>query len=328
MLKPIVVVGSINIDLVAITRHIPRAGETVAGLTFQTFPGGKGANQAVAAARLGASVRMIGNIGSDSFGAELRKDLENARVDVSAVSQVPMASGVALITTDAKGENAITVVSGANRALTPADVETNISLIRSAGVLLTQLEIPLETVECLAMIARREGIPLILDPAPAQLLPPSLLQNVDWLTPNETETCFLLGRGCHQISDTELEHLADSVLQLGSRNVILKLGGRGSYLAMSDGSRELIPAYEVNAVDTTAAGDAFNGAFAIGLVEGKSAVASARYASAIAAISVTRWGAQPSMPTRDEVEHFLREKLTSDTMKPEASHPKEANAEA
>jgi ribokinase len=321
MSKRIVIVGSINLDLVAVTGRIPRAGETVAGSAFQTFPGGKGANQAVAAARLGASVTMIGKVGSDNFGAELRESLEDAGVDISTVSRVSGSSGVALITTDTKGENAITVVAGANHTLTPSDVESQISVIRKAGVVLTQLEIPLDTVECLSKIASREDIPLILDPAPARLLPSALLNNVSWLTPNETETCLLLGQPDYQVSQRDLPQLADAILKLGSRNVILKLGNRGSYLAMSDGCSELIPAYDVNAVDTTAAGDAFNGAFAVGLVEGKSPAESARFASAVAAISVTRSGAQPSMPTRNDVEQFLHKNLVMDANELQTSYP-------
>jgi len=318
--KRIVVVGSINLDLVATTRHIPRAGETVAGSGFQTFPGGKGANQAVAAARVGASVCMIGKVGTDSFGSRLKTDLAEQGVDVSCVSRVAGPSGVALINTDSNGENAITVVAGANGALRPADLETNIALIRTAGVLLTQLEIPLETVECLSKIALEEEIPLVLDPAPAQPLPHSLVQNVTWLTPNESESSILLGSPAQHIADQDLTSIANSLLQLGSRNVILKIGSRGAYIASADGTREFIPAYKVCPTDTTAAGDAFNGAFAVGLVQGKSPIESAGYASAAAAISVTRAGAQPSMPTRGEVEQFLRDSKTTKNGKEPKEH--------
>ncbi len=176
MAKRIVVVGSINLDLVGATQRIPIAGETVAGLSFQTFPGGKGANQAVAAARLGASVSMLGKLGTDAFGAQLRQSLEKSKVDTNGIDVVPGSSGVALITTDAKGQNAITVVAGANAQLSPLDLDAHIDTIRSAGILLTQLEIPLETVEYLGAIAIREGIPLVLDPAPARALPASLLK--------------------------------------------------------------------------------------------------------------------------------------------------------
>ena len=307
MAKRIIVVGSINLDLVGATRRIPVAGETVAGLTFHTFPGGKGANQAVAAARLGAAVSMLGKVGNDIFGGQLRGSLRESGVNTDAIDVVAGSSGVALITTDEKGDNAITVVAGANQHLSPADLDAHIGLIRSAGILLTQLEIPLETVEHLAGIAVRERIPLVLDPAPARPLPSSLLMGVDWLTPNETETCVLMGRRPGELSHESIEDAANALLDHGSRNVILKLGVRGCYVALLDGTRELLPAYSVQAVDTTAAGDAFNGAFAVALLNGQDPLSSAAWASAVAAISVTRRGAQPSMPTAAEVDHFLED---------------------
>jgi ribokinase len=310
MAKRIVVVGSINLDLVASTQRIPIGGETVSGLTFRTFPGGKGANQAVAASRLGGSVNMLGKLGADAFGVQLRDSLEESNVNTAAVQVVPGSSGVALITTDARGENAITVVAGANAQLSPADLDANIDIIRGAGILLTQLEIPFETVEHLAEIAAREGIPLMLDPAPARSLPRSLLECVDWLTPNETETAILMGRRPGELSDESdesIEDSANSLLDRGSRNVILKLGHRGCYVALADGTRQLVPAHSVTAVDTTAAGDAFNGAFAVALMSGQRPLEAASWASAVAAISVTRPGAQTSMPTALEVDCFLQE---------------------
>jgi ribokinase len=305
MIKRIVVVGSINLDLVASTQRIPFAGETIAGLCFHTFPGGKGANQAVAAARLGGSVSILGRLGTDVFGAQLREALEEANVDTAGIKVVPGSSGIAMVTTDIKGENAITVVAGANAHLSPADLDAHIDLIRSARILLTQLEIPIETVEYLASIAVRERIPLMLDPAPARQLPASLLRCVDWLTPNETEACLLLGRTPGELSEELLEGMANALLALGSRNVILKLGKRGCYIALLDGTKQLLPAYTVSPVDATAAGDAFNGAFALALLDGKDPLSSAFWASAVAAISVTRPGAQPSMPTLLELDRFL-----------------------
>jgi ribokinase len=308
-LKRVVVVGSINLDLVAVAPRIPRPGETIAGSTFQTFPGGKGANQAVAAAKLGAPVSMVGKVGNDDFAPRLKNNLQNCGVDVSAVSCASGPSGVALINIDQDGRNAITIIAGANGEITPADVDVNLSVIRSAGILLTQLEIPLQTTIYLSEVAHRERIPLMLDPAPAQPLPAALFSNVEWLTPNETEACSLLGNSGQQILDNEVRSTADRLLRLGSRNVILKLGDRGCYVALADGTRALIPAHEVRAVDTTAAGDAFNGAFAVGVLQGKSPIESAHYASAVSAISVTRSGAQASMPTVTEVEEFFSEKL-------------------
>ena len=304
-MKQILVVGSINLDLVAVTSKIPQPGETVSGTTFQTFSGGKGANQAFAAARLGAPVSMIGKVGNDSFGKQLRANLEAGGVDTSAIEEVATSSGIAQIITAASGENIIVVVPGANGQLLPADLDKHIDLIRAAGIILAQLEIPLETVSYLASIARREKIPFMLDPAPVQPLPASLLSAVDWLTPNESETCALLGRPVQELPTEELEAVAGRLLRRGAANVVLKLGARGCYLALVDGRRMLIPANVVKAIDTTAAGDAFNGAFAASLMDGHNPVRSASWASAVAALSVTRPGAQPSMPTRAEVERFI-----------------------
>jgi ribokinase len=307
MPKRLLVVGSINLDLVASSRRIPLPGETVSGNTFNTFPGGKGANQAVAAGRLGAPVSMIGRIGNDAFGTQLRASLEAAGVDTKAVEVVRTSSGIALITTAEDGQNAIVVVPGANGELSPRELEKHLGVIREAGIILAQLEIPLETIEFLATVARRENIPLILDPAPARALPASLLASVDWLTPNETETMTLLQQNKTELRSNDLEDAAQQLLKQGSRNVLLKLGERGCYVALSSGERTLVPAYKVKAVDTTAAGDAFNGAFATALLRGSDPVASVKFASAVAAISVTRHGAQPSMPTPAEVETFLAE---------------------
>jgi ribokinase len=305
--KQIVVVGSINLDLVAATERIPIAGETVAGFTFRTFPGGKGANQAVAAARLGGSVGMVGKLGTDPFGVQLRESLEESNVNTGAVDVVAGSSGVALIVTDAVGQNAITVVAGANAHVSPAVLDDHIDLIRGAGILLTQLEIPLETVDYLAGIAAEERVPLMLDPAPACRLPLSLLERIDWITPNETETCILTGLPPAEVSHESMEKAANFLLRSGCRNVILKLGERGCFLALADGTRQFLPAYTVRAVDTTAAGDAFNGAFAVALMNGKEPLECASWASAVAAISVTRHGAQTSMPTANEVETFLED---------------------
>jgi ribokinase len=311
MPKRLLVVGSINLDLVASSKRIPLPGETVSGNTFNTFPGGKGANQAVAAGRLGGPVSMIGRLGNDAFGTQLRASLKAAGVDTKAVEVVPTSSGIALITTAEDGQNAIVVVPGANGELSPRELEKHVALIREAGIILAQLEIPLETIELLAAIARRENIPLMLDPAPARALPSSLLASVDWLTPNETETQTLLQRGTTELSSEHLEDAAQQLLKQGCRNVILKLGERGCYVALGNGERTLVPAYRVKAVDTTAAGDAFNGAFATALLRGNDPVASVKYAAAVAAISVTRHGAQPSMPTQAEVEAFLRDAKTA-----------------
>lgn len=307
MAKRIVVVGSINLDLVAGTNRIPVSGETLTGNTFNTFHGGKGANQAVAAGKLGFPVAMVGCVGDDAFGPQLKQALRQARVATDHVSTVPGASGVALIITGSKGENIIVVVPGANGELTPQVLEKSASALREAGILLAQLEIPLETVEYLVDFADKNAIPIVLDPAPARELPSVLLEKVTWITPNESETMTLLGKKGAELGSAAAAQAADTFLSLGVRNVVLKLGARGCLVAETGRSTEHVPAFKVNAVDTTAAGDAFNGAFAVGLMRGQTARESAVFASGVAAISVTRHGAQPSMPSEQEVEAFLKE---------------------
>jgi ribokinase len=301
--KPIVVVGSINLDLVAVSERIPSIGETVTGTDFQTHPGGKGANQAVAIARLGYPVHMIGRLGSDSFGDQLRDHLTNVGVNVAAVARSEGPSGVAIIEVSANGDNSIVVVPGANGKVTPEDIDANLAVIQEAGAVLTQLEIPLETVAHLCAVCAREKVPLILDPAPARELPAKLFEQIDWFTPNESEAAFYAAIASGK-STTPAE-IASLLLAKECGGVILKMGERGAYLASSNGQAETIPALPVRAVDTTAAGDAFNGAFAVGLMLGKSARDSAVFAAATAAISVTRRGAQPSMPTMAEVESAI-----------------------
>jgi ribokinase len=302
--KPIVVVGSINLDFVTNADRIPVAGETVHGNDFQMHPGGKGGNQAVAIARLGYPVQMIGKIGSDVPGEQLRSHLQSAGVGLGGVERTEGASGVAVIVVAPHGENCIVVTPGANAHVSPEYVDLHLDLIRNAGLVLTQLEIPLETVQHLAQLCFREGIPLMLDPAPAQKLPSSLLKQVHWFTPNETEAAFYAGSGSAGADSTSPSVTARSLLAQGPPGILLKMGSRGAYLA-TGGIGEQLNALSVKAVDTTAAGDAFNGAFAVGLMLGKTALESARFAVAAATLSVTRAGAQPSMPVLEEVEQML-----------------------
>jgi ribokinase len=303
--KPIVVVGSINADLVASVDRIPLAGETIAGGSFQIHPGGKGANQAVAAARLGYPVRMIGRLGDDAYGRQLRAGLEGAGVDTAGVLTTEGSSGIALILVSAGGENCIVVIPGANALLAPTDIDASADTICQAGIVLAQLEIPIETVARLAQLCAREGVPLMLDPAPAVALPKPLLESATWFTPNETEADFFL-RDLDPSSPAETpKDIAAALRAAGLRGVVLKLGARGAFLR-SDATEELAPSFPVKAVDTTAAGDTFNGAFATALMRGSSEAESARFAAAAAAVSVTRPGAQPSMPTLNEVEALLR----------------------
>jgi len=306
--KGIVVVGSLNLDLVVHVNKIPAVGETVSGSDFQTHPGGKGANQAAEVGLLGYPVRMIGRVGSDDFGRRLRESLNQAGVDTTAVLESESASGTAMIVVQAGGDNSIIVAPGANGTLSASDLDAHMALIRNAAVVLTQLETPIPTLEHLSALCEREGVPLILDPAPAQPLPPEVLRRVSWITPNETEAQILTGGRVSALSRPDPEDLARRLLALGANNVLLKLGERGAYVATDEGMRAAIPAYVVEAVDTTAAGDAFNGAFAVALARGASALEAAQFATAAAAISVTRYGALPSMPTQAEVEAFMAQR--------------------
>ena len=303
--RPIVVVGSLNFDLVAYVERLAAPGETLPGLEFESHPGGKGANQAAAVARLGYPVYMMGRVGSDAFGAELRNSLERAGVDTTYISTSSGSSGVALIAVSSDGEDSIIVVPGANALFGPEDLDSNLELIRGASLVLTQLEIPFATVDHLAEICEEAGVPLILDPAPARPLPRELLRRAAWITPNEVEARQLSGRDVSANDEDALRSLAEHLIKQGPANVLLKLGERGSYLAMQGGCRTVIPACAVRAVDTTGAGDSFNGAFAVALARGATPTEAAKFASAASALSVTRRGAQSSMPTQAEVNAFL-----------------------
>jgi ribokinase len=299
--KPIVVVGSINMDLVARAERIPLPGETVHSSDFQMHPGGKGANQAVAAARLGYPVRMIGSLGSDTFGEKLRAQLVQSGVDTARVRTCEGPSGVAVIAVVPNGENAIVVTPGANALVSPGDIDENTDAIREAGVVLTQLEIPFETVQHLGRLCARLDVSLILDPAPARTLTAELLEQVSWLTPNETEIRHCLPEVTAAEHRANTAEILEALVDRCESGVVLKMGSRGACLAAKGEVRKQIDAFPVTAVDTTGAGDAFNGAFAVGLMMGKSPLESAQFAVAASAVSVTRAGAQPSMPTMSEV---------------------------
>jgi ribokinase len=302
--KPIVVVGSINADLVATVEHIPLAGETITGTSFQTHPGGKGANQAVAVARLGYPVKMIGKLGNDANGDMLRSHLQHSRVDTTAIQTTEGSSGTALILVSSAGENCIVVIPGANALVTPADIDANIATVREAGMVLAQLEIPIETVVHLADVCSREAIPLMLDPAPAVTLPRKLLENVTWFTPNETEAAFFLHDLAPSTQAKGPSEIATALKAAALHRIILKLGSRGAFLSSETTEAQIAP-FEVKAIDTTAAGDTFNGAFAAAVMMSKTEAESARFAAAAAAVSVTRPGAQPSMPSLAEVNELL-----------------------
>lgn len=266
-------------------------------------PGGKGANQAVAAAKLGAEVYFIARLGDDIFAEQSLSNFKKEAVNTKYITQTKEApSGVALITVDDAGNNVIVVAPGANQMLSPDDIKRAASDITSSGALVAQLEIPLETVEFAAHLANDCGVPFILDPAPAQTLSPELLKTIDILTPNETEAQILTGT---EVTDHESACIAaKKLLECGIKSVILTMGAKGFLLAGNDGIK-FVSALKVNAVDTTAAGDAFTGSLAVGLAHGKTLYDAAIFANYVAALSVTKMGAQSSMPTREAVENFM-----------------------
>jgi len=297
--KPIVVVGSINMDLVAHTPRIPVPGETIIGTGFSTTPGGKGANQAVAAARLGYPTHMIGKVGRDVYGPALIDNLAQAGVNTASIEAVDGPSGVAPIVVADNGQNPIVVVPGANGLVDPASIDRHADLIRSAGMVLCQLEIPMATISHVLALCSEAGVPVMLDPAPAAPLPEAVWTQVAWFTPNETESAFYLGES------QNVEDGAKHLLARGLKGVVLKRGSEGSFVAVAAGKSAWVPPFKVNVVDTVGAGDCFNGAFAVALLEGLDPWSAARFASAAAAISVSRRGAQASMPSRAEVNDFL-----------------------
>lgn len=296
----IIVVGSANIDLTLAVDHLPVPGETVTAARFARLVGGKGANQAVAAARAGGDVAMVACVGDDDHGQVLRAALTSEGIVTRHVATVPGASGLAMVMTAAAGDNMIAVVPGANAMLEPSMLDPD--QFAGTGSVLCQLEIPMDTVLRASELARARNRSFILDPAPARDLPPALLARTDWLTPNESEARILLGQ---PQGTFEPAAAARRIRAMGVGNVIIKLGERGSMLLCKDSEPLLIEAHPVAAVDTTAAGDSFNGAFAVALGEGASPEAAARFASAASAITVTRHGAGDAMPRRPEIERML-----------------------
>jgi len=302
-MKYVLVVGSSNTDMIIRVPHIPKPGETILGGAFSMAAGGKGANQAVAAARAGGRVRFIARVGDDLFGRQALDGFAHDGIDVrSVLATSGAASGIALITVDERGENSISVASGANALLSVADVEAAGDAFAAADIVLLQLESPLETVEAAARAAKGRGIPVILNPAPARDLDDGLLRGVSVLTPNEHEAAMLAGMEVE--SEQDMREAAARIRARGPRTVVITLGDRGVY-ASSEGFEGLVPAFKVVPVDTTAAGDVFNGALAVALAEKRPLPDALRFAQAAAAISVTRPGAQPSAPTRAEIDSFL-----------------------
>lgn len=295
----VLVVGSINMDLVVRVPHSPRPGETVLGGDFETFPGGKGANQAVAAARMGGEVTMVGRVGTDNFGDTLIQGLIEDNIKTTYVikdSDTP--TGIAMVAVAADGENLIVVASGANYKVSETDVTNARDIMRDTDLLLLQLECPMEAVTAAVDLAKAYDIPVVLNPAPAQPLSQALLASVDVLTPNETELMMLAG--VDNVSEA-----IEKVLSWGTKNLVVTLGANGARV-VSEGIDRHIPAHEITAVDTTAAGDAFNGALAVAYAEGKPLLEAVNYGMAAGALAATRRGAQPSLPTRDAVENLIK----------------------
>ncbi len=299
----IVVVGSLNMDLVVRSVRHPQPGETLLGGNFQTFPGGKGANQAVAAARVGGIVAMIGRVGADDFGTALLQNLAVSGVDsVHVLRDQEAATGVALITVAASGQNTIVVAPGANGNVIPADVTGAKVLFGEGDVLLVQLEIPIPAVTRAVEEAAKRRTRVVLNPAPAQALDGALLKHVDVLVPNQSELGLLTGMAVESIE--EVTAAAKALRATGVKSVIVTLGGDG-VLVLEEQRATHLPPYTVKVVDTTAAGDAFVGAFAVALGRGESLVEAARWGNAAGALAVTKPGAQPSLPSRSEVEALL-----------------------
>lgn len=300
----IIVVGSSNTDMIVKLDRIPLPGETILGGAFVTAAGGKGANQAVAAARAGGKVTFIACVGRDMFGDQAVAGLRRDGINVKhLVRDASAPSGVALIFVAANGENSIAVAGGANGRLSPAAVRKAKRVFAGASTVIMQLETPLATVQATAELAAGAGVRVILNPAPARPLPDKLLKLVSILTPNETEAEWLTGV---KVGNTRAAaQAAEKLLSKGVGTVVLTLGARGAFVAGKD-IRQLVPGFKMKPVDTTAAGDTFNGALAVALGEGRGLPDAVRFANAAAAISVTRMGAQPSAPTRKEIDRFLR----------------------
>jgi ribokinase len=309
----VVVIGSINTDFVCRTARLPRPGETVLGSDLSVNPGGKGANQAVAAARLGARVHMVGRVGDDAAGRRLRKGLRESGVDVRHVAVTPgVCSGCAIIVVDRDGQNTIVVSPGANARVWPADVDAALPLIRSAAVVVMQLEIPPATVRHALTVCRRLGVPTILDPAP---VPPKGLSRPFYgatiLTPNQPEAALLMGQSTRRSGRVGgPKRVARALLGRGASTVVLKLGARGSMLVGKTGEVLRAPAMRVRVVDSTAAGDAFTGALAVAMSEGLPRAEALRFANAAGALCCTRLGAQPALPGRAAVERLLLRRPT------------------
>ncbi|AGH37348.1 Ribokinase [Bibersteinia trehalosi USDA-ARS-USMARC-188] len=307
-MKTLCVLGSINVDHVIRVPYFPKSGETLAGHSYQIAYGGKGANQAVAAARLGAKVKFIGAIGDDAIGQTMKSAFEQDGIDTQAIEVIPnQSTGLAMIQVSDEGENSIVISAGANANLSTDRVAQQRTAIELADILLMQLESPLQAVEFAAKIAKKSGTLVVLNPAPAQALSDELLACVDIITPNETEAEILTGV---KVENAQTAAQASAVFhQKGIMTVLITLGAKGVYLSEQGRGGEIIRGFHVQAIDTTAAGDTFNGGFVTALLEGKTLSQAIRFAHAAAAISVTRLGAQTAIPYRSETLAFLSQHI-------------------
>ena len=301
----ILVFGSINMDLTAYVPKLPQPGETLQGSSYITVPGGKGNNQAVAAARLGADVKFVGRVGTDGFGEEVLQIVSEQNVDTSLVMKDPdHGTGIAVISVDKNAENSIIIISGANFAMDDSDVERASRNMADAKVLMLQLEVPLDACLKAAQAAKEKGVKVVFDPAPAIPLPDEAFKLMDFITPNETETEILTG--IRPANQEDASKAAKIFLEKGVGTAIIKLGAKGVYYENKDESG-FIPPYKVNPIDTVAAGDAFNGGVAVAISEGKPLAEAVRWGAAAGAIATTRKGALPAMPYREEAEKLMKE---------------------
>ncbi|PAB60499.1 ribokinase [Anaeromicrobium sediminis] len=303
-MSKLVVLGSLNMDLVCTVKNMPKPGETLLGRDFSKIPGGKGANQVCAMARLGGQVSMIGAVGKDEFGTILKDSLKKDGANVDKVIEIDgVSTGVAMITVDDSGENSIVVVPGANYGIDEDIIENSMDIIKESSVAVTQLEVPLNVVEEFLVEAKKCNKYTILNPAPANVLSENIIKNIDLLTPNETELETITGIKIDSLED--VDKAAQHLLDMGVKEIIVTLGSKGCVYISKD-TKKYYDAFKVDVVDTTAAGDSFTAAIAVGKIKGLSIDEAVEFATKVGALTVTKKGAQSSLPTMEEVNNFRR----------------------